>query len=148
MLDFAAITTDLAEWLTAQPLDELPPIWGLQLVDSDLRGPQRYADFQLAAVEGDVEKLDALARWADHLDTTVVVTAGELCVKAQVNGKTARGYGISLWGHLDQGAWRLLETEGYRFGAAPVEVPATALRDVAAYLGSTRGAGAGRGCGN
>lgn len=135
MSDFAAITTDVAEWLTVQPLHSLPPIWGVQITDGAWLSGNKTVEAQLASSGKDVaEKLLALAQWAEHLDVEVTVTDCTGHSKAQVVSQTHRGYGISLWDHLDPTTRAVLDREGCPTGSVTTAIPATALRNAAARL--------------
>ncbi len=146
MSDLATFTTDVAEWLTAQPLHELPPIFGLNLTDWTVLG--LTAELQLRTGGDEVATLTALERWADHLGTDVVVTDHTTTLKAQVIGQTRHGYRLPLWGHLGADVRRVLGAAGYRFGFEPVEVPAVALRDAAACLSGENDGATCPGCGH
>lgn len=135
MTDFTAITTDVTEWLTVQPLHSLPPICGLQITDGAWLSGNQTVEAQLASSGKDVaENLLALAQWAEQLDVDVTVTDYTGHSKAQVVSQTHRGYGISLWGHLDPTTRALLSREGYPAGPVTTEIPAASLRNAALRL--------------
>ncbi|MEV0057252.1 hypothetical protein AB0H34_43020 [Saccharopolyspora shandongensis] len=128
MPDLATIAAELAEWLAARPLDDLPTVASV-----DILGPHRVltewgavVKIQLSPAGGG---LTTLADWAEHLNTTVVVTRHDDIVRAAITTSAPSGHRIALWTHLDFTAQYALTASGLPIASdTPVEITAGQLR--------------------
>ncbi|MFI0470937.1 hypothetical protein ACH347_43335 [Saccharopolyspora sp. 5N102] len=128
MPDLATITAELAEWLAAQPLDDLPAVASV-----DILGPHRVLTEWGAAVKIQLSHtgggLTTLADWAEHLSTTVAVTRHRDIVRAAITTSTPSGHRIALWTHLDFTAQHALTASGLPAASdSPIEITAAQLR--------------------
>ncbi|MEV0698609.1 hypothetical protein AB0I53_11930 [Saccharopolyspora sp. NPDC050389] len=124
------ITAVLANWLSAQPLDDLPEISGVFVY-----GPERFllpAETQIKIQLGSSNAaLASLADWAEHLDTTVTATRARSSSNtfAAISTATEDNHGITLWNLLDTDAQIALATRRIHvLPDEPLEITLAQLR--------------------
>lgn len=95
-----ARAADVVAWLATQPLDGLPPVFNIQLHCTSAWFScvgNVVAELQLYGFEGE---LIALARWAEHLGTTVTFHATPEFLRAAIKVPIG-GHRLELWTFVD-----------------------------------------------
>ncbi|GAA4828342.1 hypothetical protein GCM10025787_03410 [Saccharopolyspora rosea] len=134
MTTLSARTADVAAWLATQPLDELPPLANIR-ISSDWAAVAKNvaAEVQLGAGSD----LIALAKWAEHLGTTVTVHPRNGYLNAAIVVPIG-DHKLVLWNHIEGRSRTVLEhRRGAPITLGSVEIPPSVLWQAARLLEET-----------